>query len=317
MLIPGSEVILLLFLALAVDLLFGEPPRRLHPVVWMGKAVAWLQHPTHRHPPAFQFAWGLLMVLAMLAIFVTPVYLGLAYLRALNQVAYLAAGALILKSTFSLRYLRQTALRVKRLLQQAKLEEARFQIRALVGRDTSQLPEPLLVSATVESVAESAGDGFVAPLFYFLLLGVPGAFAYRVVNTMDSMVGYRGGKYEYLGKAAARLDTILNFIPARLTALLLVLAAWLCRRRGMSAWRTAVADHAHTASPNGGWPMAAIAGGLGVQLEKVGYHRLGKPELALVPATIDDSLRLMQTAAVAWVLLCVIAGVVRVIAAQA
>ena len=132
------------------------------------------------------------------------------------------------------------------------------------------LPQPLLVSATVESVAENTSDSFVAPLFYFLLLGIPGAIAYRVVNTLDAMVGYHG-EYEYLGKFASKLDDVLNFIPARLTALLLVVAAFLSKRSASASWRVALSDHSKTESPNAGWPMAAVAGALNVQLETVGH----------------------------------------------
>ncbi len=308
------HIIVVLFLALAVDLAVGEPPSFIHPVVWMGKAISFLERGANGRPPAYQLAYGLGMVLVMLGLFVVPAYFALMYLKGLSLAVYLVTAAVLLKSTFSLRELRQAALRVKRRLTEDNLDEARFELRALVGRDTSHLPKPLLVSAAVESVAESASDGFVAPLFYFLLLGVPGAIAYRVVNTMDSMVGYHG-KYEYTGKSAARLDDVLNFIPARLTALLLVAAAFLCRRNARSAWRTAIIDHARTASPNGGWPMAAIAGGLGVQLEKVGYHKLGRATTPLVPDTINASLSLVQTAAFAWVLLCSAVGVIHVIAA--
>ena len=126
--------------------------------------------------------------------------------------------------TFSIKGLRRAAFKIKNLLQDDDLDKTRFELRALVSRDTAGLPRPLLASAAVESVAEGTCDSLVAPLFYFLLLGVPGAIGYRVVNTLDAMIGYHG-KYEYLGKFAARLDDVLNYIPARLAALLLVLAA--------------------------------------------------------------------------------------------
>jgi adenosylcobinamide-phosphate synthase len=213
----------------------------------------------------------------------------------------------LLKSTFSLRELRRAALGIKRLLMEDKLDEARFELRSLVSRDTRGLPKPLLVSATVESVAENTSDSFIAPLFYFLLLGVPGAIAYRVVNTLDAMVGYHR-EYEYLGKFASRLDDILNFIPARLTVLLLVLATFLSRRDGHKSWRVALREHAKTESPNAGWPMAAVAGALNVQLEKVGCYKLGKVNAPLVPETIDNSLKLAQIAMLVWVLICFTVG---------
>ena len=161
----------------------------------------------------------------------------------------------------------------------------------------------------MESVAESTCDSLVAPLFYFLLFGVPGAIAYRVVNTLDAMIGYHG-KYEYLGKFVSRLDDILNFIPARLTALLLVLAAFLSGRSGRASWRVALSEHSKTESPNAGWTLAALAGALDVRLEKVGQYRLGKANSPLVPETIDASLALMQIAVLLWVALCFLVGVI-------
>jgi len=164
----------------------------------------------------------------------------------------------------------------------------------------------------VESVAENTCDSFVAPLFYFLLFGVPGAIAYRVVNTMDAMIGYRG-KYEYLGKFASKLDDVLNFIPARLTGLLLVLATFLSRRGAQTSWQVMLSEHSKTESPNAGWPIAVMAVGLSVQQEKAGHYRLGKANAHIMPETIDAALKLMQVAVLAWVLICFITGVIGVV----
>jgi len=232
----------------------------------------------------------------------------LLYLKSFSFVAYVIVGALLLKYTFSLKELRRVALGVKELLMKDKLNEAYFELRSLVSRDTRGLPQPLLVSATVESVAENACDSFVAPLFYFLLLGVPGALAYRVVNTLDAMVGYHE-KYEYLGKFASKLDDVLNFIPARLTALLLVLATFLSKRKASAAWQTMLSEHSKTESPNAGWPMTAVAGALNVQLEKVGHYKLGKANARLAPQTIDAALKLVLIAMLLWVMICFIVGV--------
>jgi adenosylcobinamide-phosphate synthase len=158
-------------------------------------------------------------------------------------------------------------------------------------------------------VAENACDSFVAPLFYFMLLGVPGAIAYRVVNTLDAMIGYHE-KYEYLGKFASRLDDVLNYVPARLTALLLVLATFLSRRDAKTSWQVALSDHSKTESPNAGWPMAAVAGALNVQLEKVEHYKLGRAGALLIPETIDAVLKLMLIATLMWALVCFIVGVV-------
>jgi len=304
------EIILIIVLAAAVDLALGDPPDALHPVAWMGKVVSLLEKGGLRLGPTAQFFYGMGMTLFTVALFVIPIYFIFFFIGHISLVASLILAALILKSTFSIRGLRRTALKVRKLLQEKKLNETRFELRSLVSRDTKDLPEPLLVSATVESVAEGTGDSLVAPLFYFLLFGIPGAIGYRVVNTMDSMIGYHG-KYEHLGKFAAILDDILNFIPARIATLLLVLVAAI-KRNGRKAWRTALREHTRTESPNAGWPMAAMAGALSVRLEKPGHYRLGEAKTPLVPETIDGSVKLFSIATTAWILVCFIVGGIQI-----
>jgi len=304
------EMLLILLLALIIDLALGDPPNVIHPVAWLGKVVSFLEKRCLSKSHAIQFLYGIGIVLFTTALFTVPAYFILVSLKSLSAVVYVMVGTIFFKLTFSLRGLRQAALKVKELLLEDKLDEARFELRALVGRDTRNLTEPLLVSATVESVAENANDSFVAPLFYFLIFGIPGAIAYRVVNTLDAIIGYHG-KYEYLGKFACRLDEVLNFIPARLTALLLVSASFLSGGDGRKSWQVACGEHVKTESSNAGWPMAAIAGALNVQLEKVGHYKLGKANALLIPETIDASLKLMQIAMLVWVLICFTIGGIR------
>ena len=299
----------MLSLALAIDLALGEPSRFIHPVVWMGKVISFLAGSGSNWRPQVQFVYGMGITLVTIGLFTTSVYFMLFYTKNFSFVAYVVLGALLLKSTFSFRGLRRVALDIKRLLLKEKLNEARFELRSLVSRNTQSLPKSLIVSAAVESVAENTCDSFIAPLFYFLLLGVPGAIAYRVVNTLDAMVGYHG-EYEYLGKFASRLDDVLNFIPARLTALLLVLATFLSRKDVRMSWQTMLSDYTKTVSPNAGWSMATVAGALNVQLEKVGHYKLGRAKTPLMPETIDASLELMQLAALAWVVICFVVGVI-------
>ena len=301
------DSLLILLVALVIDLALGEPPRPIHPVVWMGKVASLLGKGGAGHSRLAQFAYGMGMSLFLIGLFAASTYFILYYLKSLSFVAYVIIGAALLKSTFSLRELRGVAIRVKGLLQRAELDKAHRELRSLVSRDTRGLPEPLLVSATVESVAENTCDSFVAPLFYFLLLGVPGAIAYRAVNTLDAMVGYHG-RYEYSGKFVSKLDDVLNFIPARLTALLLVLGSFLSGKDARASWQVAFSEHAKTESPNAGWTMAAVAGALNVQLKKVGHYKLGKAGAPLVPGTIDASLQLMQVAVLVWVIICFILG---------
>ena len=297
------NILLILALALILDFAFGDPPDAFHPVAWMGRVISFLEKRGLSRPTSSHFAYGVMIAIAIVALFTVPAYLLLSYLESVSLGAYVIVGAILLKLTFSFRGLRRTALKIKNLLHDDKLDRARFELRALVGRDTSTLSKPHLVSATVESVAESTCDSFVAPLFYFLIFGVPGAVAYRAVNTLDSRIGYHG-RYEYLGKFASRADDVLNYIPARVTALLLITAAFFSGRNGKRAWRVALSDHSKTASPNAGWPMATTAGALNIQLEKATHYKLGGANAGLVPKTIDKSLTLMRLAVVFWILIC-------------
>ncbi len=303
------DVPLILLLALVIDLTLGEPLAIIHPVVWMGKVVSFLIKGGQCRSPAIQFFYGLGVTLVTIGIFVVPVYFVLSYLKGLNLIAYVVIAAVVLKTCFSLRELRRATLKVRNLLAEDKLAEARFELRSLVGRDTSKLDESLMVSAAVESVAENSCDSFFAPLFYFLLFGVPGAVAYRVINTLDAMIGHHG-EFEYLGKFAARLDDVANFVPARIAALFIVVDAWISKKNVSTAWRVMLRDRSKTESPNAGWTMSALAGALGVQLEKVGYYKLGDNHNSLSLNTIDASLQIMMTAALMWSLLLILAEVI-------
>ena len=193
--------------------------------------------------------------------------------------------ALALTTMLSLRDLVRAARRVQAALRAGDLDGARSAVgRDLVSRPTAHLDAGQVAAATIESVAENLTDSVLAPAAFYLAFGLPGAFAYRAVNTADSMIGYRSGTLEHFGKVAARLDDALNFIPARLAALAIVGAAALAGADVGRAWRTMVDDHARTASPNAGWTMAAMAGALGVQLEKPEHYVLGEG----TPPTVDD-----------------------------
>ncbi len=292
------EALLILATAIVIDLALGDPPDALHPIAWMGKVIALLEKGGRKLPPAAQLVYGTVMTLFVAGLFTAALYFLYLLVGHYSQIGAIILGGLLLKLTFSMRGLWRTAFKIRNYLMKDDLKTARFEIRALVSRETKNLSEPQLSSAAVESVAEGLGDSLVAPLFYYLLFGLPGAIAYRAVNTLDSMIGYHG-RYEHLGKFAARLDDVLNFIPARLAALLLVLAAAF-QRNARRAWRTVAAQHTRTASPNAGWPMAAMAGALAVRLEKPGHYVLGDGGTAPNTDTIGRAVRLFLTAASIW-----------------
>ena len=304
------EYIIILVSAIIIDLALGDPPNAFHPVAWLGKVISYLVRGGTGLPPIAQFSYGIVSVLITLALFVTPVYFVLVYLKSMSFIAYIIVGALLFKSTFSVKGLRRAALKIRTPLQEQKLAEARFELRALVSRDTANLSESQVISAAVESLAENSCDSFVAPLFYFLLFGIPGAMAYRVINTFDAMIGYHG-QWEFLGKFAARADDVANYVPARISALLIVMAARISNNSMSGAWRIMVRDHSNTPSPNAGWTISAVAGALGVQLEKRGHYELGDTHFPLSVNTIDASWRIVITAAVVWGLMAIITEVIR------
>lgn len=276
---------MILILTLVFDVLFGDPPNRFHPTAWMGNLIRFLLRFRPRGNSFTEFLYGILILLVGIAL-TTSIGLGIQYIASfLPFWAGMVLQALFLKLTISLRGLDRAAREVQTALQGNNLLEARRLLSwHLVSRDTSQLNESQVSAAAIESVAENASDGIVAPLFFFAIGGLPAAFAYRFVNTADSMLGYRDEAREWLGKFPARFDDLLNFIPARLTGLLIVLAAPLCGASFVGAWKIMVRDSRTTASPNAGVPMSAMAGALGVELEKVNHYQLGKG-LRICPST--------------------------------
>jgi adenosylcobinamide-phosphate synthase len=281
--------------ALLVDVAIGEWPNAMHPVVWMGKSIGWLERLAPRARPWKEVAFGAGMAIAITGLFAGASAAMLAAARG-SRWAELLVAVILLKSTFAVRALGGAARSVERALDDGRIEDARFGLRSLCSRDASNLAPSELVAAAIESVAENASDSFVAPLFYFALFGVPAAVAYRAVNTLDAMIGYHG-RYEYLGKASARLDDVVNWIPARLTATLLVVAGWLGGKRALGGWRAWRRDASRTESPNAGQPMAVMAGLLGVELVKAGHYRLGDPIEPLTASKIAEARRVLAIAA--------------------
>lgn len=292
-----GDKLLLLWLALLLDEGLGDPHNRWHPVAWLGFAIAKVESWIQGGEPRRDFWTGLGVWLGGSFVVGSAIKLLAALLDKLPQPLAMLGKAALLKLTFSMRGLRQAALAVEQALQREDLPEARQQLAwHLVSRDTQALDVGQVAGATIESVAENTSDGIVAPLVYYAIGGLPLAWMYRFANTLDSMWGYRTERYEWLGKAAARLDDGLNWLPARLTACFLVLAAWLRRENSRRALAVMRRDARATASPNAGYPMSAMAGALGVELEKVGHYRLGGGLAEPKVGDIRRAIRLMQTA---------------------
>ncbi len=285
-----------LILAVLLDLVGRELPTPLHPTVWIGRTVYWAQL---RAPRARVdgLAVGTLMALMVPAFWATAAWLAAWGLKEIHPVAYLVGGAILLKTTFAVGMLHRVAAETRTLVIADDLPALRQKMRSLVSRDVTTMTAGEAIAATVESVSENTTDSFIGPWLAFALFGLPGAFAYRAINTLDSMIGYHG-EYEYLGKAAARLDDLINLVPARLTGVLVILgSAVLPNQDPGRAWRIMWRDHSRTASPNAGWTMSGMAGALGVELEKEGHYRLGDPTRPLESADISRAVQAMYLVA--------------------
>lgn len=294
-------------LALLFDLLLGDPPNRYHPTAWMGNLIAFLLRWRPRGNRFAELAYGIFILLLgiILSILAGLVITNLISRITNYQLLIIILTALFLKLTISLHGLDRAARDVQSALEAGNLPEARRLLSwHLVSRDTSQLDESKVAAAAIESVAENASDGIIAPLFFFALGGLPAAFAYRFINTADSMLGYHDEEREWLGKVPARLDDILNFIPARLAGLLIVLSAPFFGASLSQAWKILWRDSSQTASPNAGIPMSAMAGALGVELEKIGHYALGKGLRLPVPADLARARRMLFVAVAIFSLFC-------------
>lgn len=244
--------------ALLLDALFGEPPEPVHPTVLMGRAISAFEKRALRPESARRLA-GIVLALSLPSLVFVSTRMVLNVVP--GRLRWMMGTALI-STTLSMRGLAEAAMNVERELGEGRLEDARVEVGRFVGRDTRELSEEEVCRAAVESVAENASDGVVGPMLYGLLFGAPGALAYRAVNTLDSMVGYKQPPYAEIGWASARLDDFVNLGPSRST----VLATAAVSRRPLRTLGIARRYGPLSASPNAGRVEAAFAGALGVRL---------------------------------------------------
>jgi adenosylcobinamide-phosphate synthase len=271
-----SDAVLIFTLACIIDIVLGEIPDKIHPTVGIGKIIGYLRLKLKNKNPKIEKANGVLLLITVAFLTAAPVFLGLFAIRFyLGSIPYIIVGAVLFKSTFAIKCMRRYTVPIAKALKGNNLDEARKYLPYIVRRDPNSLNEQQIASATIESIAESTTDGITGPFFFFAFLGVPGAFIYRVINTLDSMVAYKTPELRNIGWFTAKMDTAANYIPARLTALLMVIAAGLVGENAKESWRILKRDRNNTASPNAGYTIGAMAGALGIQLEKSGHYTLG------------------------------------------
>lgn len=300
-------------IAFLIDTIIGDPRTKYHPVVLMGKLIALLEHCFYRADDSDnkKFVMGIMLVIITLLISyeVAAAIMMLSY-----QIPFswgsAAVGGLLLSFTISPNSLAKAGKGIYALLIMGELTEAREKVGWIVGRDTNDLDDAEIARATIETIAENTVDGIIAPLFFFVLGGVPLAVLYRAANTMDSMIGYKNEKYLYFGRGAAKLDDVLNYIPARITAMLFLFSALILGFDYRNAYRIMQRDAAKHPSPNGGYAEATMAGALHIRLGGMNSYfgrksfraYMGDAMVLIVPQHIMAATRMMYTATVLFII---------------
>lgn len=284
-----QEIILIVCLSISMDYLLGEPPKSIHPVVWIGKIINFFtcqikKRNNKENNILSEKTWGSILAVSLITTIGTTSYLIIFQaFYMLGTIAFVLLSTFILKSMFSIKSMDKHIIDILTDIEKNDIEKARNDLSKIVSRDTKTLSEEKILSACIECTSESFVDGILSPLFYYGILNIPGATIFRVVNTLDSMIGYKDKYYKDIGWMSATMDTIMNLIPARISIVFLVTSSLILNLDWKNAISTCKRYGRSTESLNAGIPMSVIAGALRIQLEKVNHYRLGD---MLEPITI-------------------------------
>lgn len=303
-----KELLLLAATAIVIDWIVGDPKWPTHPVIWIGRLIRLLERllapERFTGRPAAVKALGVVLTLTTLMISCGVMWLLVWAADAVHPWLGYAVSAWFISTTLAVKGLKEAAMLVYRPLLEGRLDEARKYVGYIVGRDTAKLDEREASRAAVETVAENTVDALVSPLLFALIGGAPLAMLYRAANTLDSMVGYRSEKYVHFGWCSARTDDVLNFVPARLTGVMLTISAFFLPRMNAREAACAIRSFAYLhPSPNSGIPESAVAGALGIELGGTNTYfgvsseraRMGWPTRSLQPDDIVSTVRLLYS----------------------
>ncbi|MDH3191160.1 MAG: cobalamin biosynthesis protein [Nitrosopumilus sp.] len=297
------ESVLIVFFALIFDFFLGDPKNKFHPTFWIGSLIAKLT-PFFKNSSENLEKIGGIFIIFISAGIVSSLIISLEIgielitLDYLTMIISIIVGTILLKVTIAIKGMERHALSVVKCLERDDILSARNNLSMIVKRNTKNLDRNHVISGIIESISENTVDGITAPLFYFGLFGLPGAFVYRVINTADSMIGYKSKIFKNIGWFGAHCDTFLNYIPSRLTAFVMVLSAMILKNDWKKSYKIMIRDGKKTESRNAGYPMAAIAGALGKKFEKIDHYNLGDGNISFSVYHVKSAIALMKVTSI-------------------
>jgi adenosylcobinamide-phosphate synthase len=297
------ESVIIVGFALLLDFAAGDPKNKYHPTVWIGKLIAKLTPLAKNNSGKKELLGGILVVCTVVSIVSTllvflEIGINLITIDLVSLLTSIIIGTILLKTTIAIKGMEKHALNVADSLEKSDLDSARAHLSMIVKRDTKDLDENHITSAVLESVSENTVDGVTGPLFYYAFFGLPGAFVYRVINTVDSMIGYRTSMFKNIGWFGANCDKVLNYVPSRLTGLVMILSALILGYNWKESFHIMKRDSKKLDSPNAGYPMSALAGAIGVKFEKINHYTIGDGNIQFTRSNITTAITLMKVSSI-------------------
>jgi len=300
------ESMFVIGIAIILDFVFGDPKNKYHPTAWIGILIAKLVPVVKNKNLTMEKLGGIIIVViasSVTILFVLSFEYGASLITIdyVSIIVYVVIGGLLLKTTIAIRGMENHAKAVLSSLDSKNLEMARTNLSMIVKRNTKNLDKNHILSGVLESISENTVDGITGPLFYYALFGLSGAFVYRVINTADSMIGYKTDIFKNIGWFAASCDTVLNYIPSRLTGLIMIVSAAILQNNWKESYKIMIRDGKKTESPNAGYPMAALAGALETKFEKINHYNLGDGEVTLTNKQVYAAIKIMKLTSILFV----------------